>query len=618
MTSRRSNTKTAAEIIAEQHQSKYRHTYGFHRRELGFYKEINISLSAQGTNACDVNGAFLAVVLENTGGGSFVVVNLNHTGRVGVESPRITGHRAPVSDVKFNPFIANQIASGSDDGFIRIWNIPRCGLVENIHDPVAKMGEHSRRVSYVRWNPVAAGVLASAGLDRCVRLWNCSSSSSSLRYNNFPQNIHSLEWSFDGRLLVTTCNDGKIRFIDPRSNETAVQTEGHSGSSKPSKALFLSDNRTIFSSGFSKIGSRQMALWDMRDMGESLAVDMIDQGNGILFPYYDPDLDIVYLIGKGDGNFRYYEIIRHEPYFFYLSEYVSNQPQHGYAAMPKLDLDHKQNEIARFYKLHGSGICEPISMIVPRRSGLFQADLFPDTHDLRKPLISDPLVWFKSSELTERYRTPINQLNLPVPMIDLVEPKLRTASTTLPFPAMGPVNDDGFKDGTLVSSPSKIQTTFVPLPAHLLNSSAAASAAGACDSGVQRWSIERGVDESPCKTVHELRQELSRRTQVGSFPIMRSIRPRSKDIRVSELVVKSEQEPKRQEKERCVVVDRRLWEQPKDQPPPTGAIVSLPPSQPCNMKRRKVFGEEAFTKIWTELTQHERRLRLLEHKMKDQ
>lgn len=48
--------------------------------------------------------------------------------------------------------------------------------------------------------------------------------------------------------------------------------------------------------------------------------------------------------------------------------------------MPKRGLDTSQCEVFRFYKLHATrGICEPISMIVPRKSAHFQADLYPDT-----------------------------------------------------------------------------------------------------------------------------------------------------------------------------------------------------------------------------------------------
>lgn len=46
--------------------------------------------------------------------------------------------------------------------------------------------------------------------------------------------------------------------------------------------------------------------------------------------------------------------------------------------MPKRGLDVNKCEIARFYKLHERK-CEPIIMTVPRKSDLFQDDLYPDT-----------------------------------------------------------------------------------------------------------------------------------------------------------------------------------------------------------------------------------------------
>lgn len=43
--------------------------------------------------------------------------------------------------------------------------------------------------------------------------------------------------------------------------------------------------------------------------------------------------------------------------------------------MPKRGISTGQCEVFRFYKLHATGnICEPISMIVPRKSTLFQSE----------------------------------------------------------------------------------------------------------------------------------------------------------------------------------------------------------------------------------------------------
>jgi len=54
--------------------------------------------------------------------------------------------------------------------------------------------------------------------------------------------------------------------------------------------------------------------------------------------------------------------------------------QRGLGVMPKRGLNTAQCEIYRFYKLHATkGLCEPISMIVPRKTDRFHDDLYPET-----------------------------------------------------------------------------------------------------------------------------------------------------------------------------------------------------------------------------------------------
>ena len=47
--------------------------------------------------------------------------------------------------------------------------------------------------------------------------------------------------------------------------------------------------------------------------------------------------------------------------------------------MPKRGCDVSLCEIARFYRLNNSGLCQVVSMTVPRKSELFQEDLYPDS-----------------------------------------------------------------------------------------------------------------------------------------------------------------------------------------------------------------------------------------------
>ncbi|VDN41772.1 unnamed protein product, partial [Dibothriocephalus latus] len=82
---------------------------------------------------------------------------------------------------------------------------------------------------------------------------------------------------------------------------------------------------------------------------------------------------------QGDCSIRYFEITDEEPFVYFIDTLTSTDPQRGMGWMPKRGLDVNQNEIARFYKLHTRGFCEVISFTVPRKSALYQDDLYPDT-----------------------------------------------------------------------------------------------------------------------------------------------------------------------------------------------------------------------------------------------
>jgi len=94
-------------------------------------------------------------------------------------------------------------------------------------------------------------------------------------------------------------------------------------------------------------------------------------------PFYDNDTNVMFLAGKGDGNVRYFEIVDESPYVHYLSEFKSNTPQRGGCMVPKRMVNVSECEIVRFLKV-GTKTMEPISFQVPRKSDVFQDDIFPD------------------------------------------------------------------------------------------------------------------------------------------------------------------------------------------------------------------------------------------------
>ncbi|XP_056362780.1 coronin-6 isoform X4 [Oenanthe melanoleuca] len=378
-------------------QSKFRHVFGQPVKADQMYEDIRVSKVTCDSSFCAVNPKFVAIIVESGGGGAFIVLPLAKTGRVDKNHPLVTGHTAPVLDIDWCPHNDNVIASASEDTTVMVWQIPDYVPVRNITEPVVTLEGHSKRVSIISWHPTARNVLLSAGCDNLVILWNVGTGEMLLALDDMHTDlIYNVGWNRNGSLLVTTCKDKKVRVIDPRKQQViAEKTKPHDGT-RPIRAIFVADGK-IFTTGFSRMSERQLGLWDLNNFEEPIALQEMDTSNGVLLPFYDADSSIVYLCGKGDSSIRYFEITDEAPYVHYLNTYSSKEPQRGMGFMPKRGLDVSKCEIARFFKLHERK-CEPIVMTVPRKSDLFQDDLYPDTPGPEPALEADEWLSGKDAE----------------------------------------------------------------------------------------------------------------------------------------------------------------------------------------------------------------------------
>ncbi|OQV14922.1 Coronin-2B [Hypsibius exemplaris] len=358
--------------------SKFRHVYGEPAKKNLCYENIRISKNAHDTYFSCTNPKFLAVIIESAGGGAFQVLPLERFGRIDLDWGKVSGHSGPVLDIKFDPFNDNVIASASEDCTVKLWHIPDGGARE-IRDSLVTLQGHTRRVVQIEWHPTAENILISAGSDSLVILWDCGAGEAIRIIDCHKDVVCSMGFSWTGNVFATTCRDLQIRLIEPRMAKLAQITPGHAGS-KASKLAFLTNRKQLFTTGFSKYTDRQYAVWDINNLSQPLKMDILDSSSGVTFPYYDPDTSVVYLAGRGDGNIRYYEMVDSFPVLHYLSQYQSSAPQRSLCAMPKRGLNVNACEIFRFYKLYATkNYIEPISMIAPRKSGLFHEDLFPET-----------------------------------------------------------------------------------------------------------------------------------------------------------------------------------------------------------------------------------------------
>ncbi|KAK8933025.1 hypothetical protein H634G_07266 [Metarhizium anisopliae BRIP 53293] len=359
--------------------SKYRHVFGKPTRKEFCYDNLHISRNAWDTNLVKVNPEYLSVNWDSSGGGAFAVIPLNERGKLPDQIPLFRGHTATVLDTDWNPFNDHIIASGSEDGKVFVWEVPRDFTLytdaEDITDvsPVGKLAGHSRKVGQVLFNPAAENILASASGDFTIKIWDVGTGQASLALKH-SDIVQSLSWNASGTMLVTTSRDKKIRVWDVRQEKPVHEAAGHSGA-KNSRAVWMGEHNRFATTGFSRMSERQIGLWEPGRTEPIGGFTMLDSISGVCMPFWDEGSNCLYLAGKGDGNIRYYEYENDK--FEFLSEYKSPDPQRGIAFLPRRGINVHENEIMRAYKTVNDSYIEPISFTVPRRAETFQADIFP-------------------------------------------------------------------------------------------------------------------------------------------------------------------------------------------------------------------------------------------------
>jgi len=357
--------------------SKYRHVFGNISKNT--YDEMPITRSAWDSNLVCANPLYFAVCLEASGGGSFAVLPYTLTGKGAGGAPKVVGHKGPVLDIDFHPFNDNLVASASEDCYVKIWGIPEGGLKTNLTDPLQVLSGHMRKVGSCSFNPVANNTLLTTSTDFTVKVWDIEKGTCAFSLDGQHTDIIcSAGWNFNGSLAATTCKDKKLRIIDSRGNKVVAETEAHGGL-KGSRVCWLGNKEKIITCGFTKNSEREFCVWDPKDLSKPVNRTSIDSGAGQLMPFYDNDTSVLFMGGKGDGSIKYYEIVDEAPYIHFLSQHGTNVPTRGLCMLPKRSVNVSDCEIVRMLKCSVKTV-EPIAFCVPRKSDIFQDDLFPDCY----------------------------------------------------------------------------------------------------------------------------------------------------------------------------------------------------------------------------------------------
>ncbi|GAB1226890.1 hypothetical protein ENUP19_0307G0011 [Entamoeba nuttalli] len=357
--------------------SKYRHVFGTEFKNDQQYSGTKMTNSAWDSNIIVCGYKHFSMIWDVAGGGAFAVIPYTRIGKqCGI--CLVSGHKGTVLNLDYNPFNDDLIASVSEDSIIRIWGIPQECPAENIREPLQILQGHKRKVGTCNFNPCASNVLVTSSADTTIKIWDIEQGEEMFSIGGFTDIVNSVSWNRIGSELVSTCKDKKIRIIDPRQQNVVNSVIAHQGS-KGMRCLWMQNNEMIVTTGFSRSAEREIAFWDPRSLESPLCRHTVDNQSGVLMPFYDPDLSILYLGGKGDSTISYFEIVHKKPYFYSLNTFRGEKPQSGLGVIPKRLCNTTICEITKFMKIVPDGVV-PISFCVPRKSEFFQDDIFPNTY----------------------------------------------------------------------------------------------------------------------------------------------------------------------------------------------------------------------------------------------
>ena len=201
------------------------------------------------------------------------------------------GNNETISTCIFTPNMKQSI-SGTENGNIFVWNFkPQMRPF--------KFSGHKGAITDLAINPLG-DIIASSSTDHTVKLWTNAVGAKNKTLKCHPSPIRSVDFSCDGKLLLTGSNDKTIKIFELYPKHKFLSTyKGHSNWVRC--ARFSPDNRLIGSCG----DDNAVIIFDIEQ--KSVKYRFLDHSSNVNSCRFSPDGTIIASAGD-DGKIKLFDI----------------------------------------------------------------------------------------------------------------------------------------------------------------------------------------------------------------------------------------------------------------------------------------------------------------------
>ncbi|KAK1932905.1 WD domain, G-beta repeat containing protein [Babesia divergens] len=345
----------------------------------------------------------IAFPWEVGGGGLITLIDMAKLGRnSGNGRLSLRGHTGSIQDISFNDFNYNVLASASDDCSVKVWHVPS----ENDGTFTSNLTGHTKKTTNVVWNSATDFVLMSGSLDNTVRVWNVEKEAQVLCVPVDGQYSYC-SWSYDGETMLVATKEGMAALVDPREGKTSSSFRAHE-SHKATSAIWLGGNYgndTIATTGYVGNHTRQIRVWDSRNVSQPLVSKDIDSSPGPLIPYWDDATGLLTVAGKGDLTVRIFQYLDSD--LNRAGEFKCSGTIKMFCYVPHTACDKSKCELSRMLYNTNCKEINPISIVVMRRnSEVAMGEIYGSLRPRRRSLAND----WQSSNLTGTLESTVSSL----------------------------------------------------------------------------------------------------------------------------------------------------------------------------------------------------------------